>query len=91
MFAFLRHKRNGLMDPALATKEDVRIEFPGIRIAFNHRLKIAIIYDLDSSMPDNRYSDLENHLVQQGYFLQVVVAAVGMTDLPVTTFENGKR
>ena len=60
-------------------QEDVAIDLPGVRIRFNHRLKIAFLYDLDSQMPDERYVDLEDHLRAQGYFLQVVVAPVGMT------------
>lgn len=59
-------------------REDVKITFPGVELAFNHRLKIAFLYEQDTSMPDNRYVDLERHLSKRGYFLQVIVAPTGM-------------
>lgn len=62
--------------------EDVRIELPGIEVAFNHRLKVAFLYTADSDVRDDAFAALEAHLKRRGYFLQVVVASVGMP-LPV--------
>ena len=59
-------------------QEDVSITLPGVQLAFNHRLKICFLYEMDSSMPNDRYADLETHLNKQGYFLQVIVAASGV-------------
>lgn len=59
-------------------REDVAIIMPGVQIAFNHRLKVCFLYELDSAMPDDRYAALEAHLALQGYLLQVIVAAPGV-------------
>lgn len=56
-------------------REDVWIEVPAVMLVFNHRLKVAILYDADPGMPDDRYTALERHLARHGYFLQVVVGS----------------
>lgn len=56
-------------------REDVLIEVPGVVVTFNHRLKVALLYDYDPGMSDDRYDALEAHLAKRGYFLQVVVAS----------------
>lgn len=69
-------------------REDVSIDLPGVRIAFNHRLKICFLYELDSAMPEARYTELEEHLAKRGYLLQVIVAAPGMPLAMPQPFEN---
>lgn len=59
-------------------REDVSIALPGVEIAFNHRLKIAFIYDTDTQMPNDRYEVLEAHLNKRGYVLQIIVAPAGL-------------
>lgn len=59
-------------------REDFKIELPGMTFSVNHKLKVVFIYDLDSNMRDDRYEALEAHLAKKKYFLQVVVASVGM-------------
>lgn len=63
-----------------------KIELPGMTFCVNTKLKIVFIYDLDSSMRDDRYEALEAHLAKKKYFLQVVVASVGM---PLQQSSNG--
>jgi hypothetical protein len=58
--------------------EDVRLEVPGIRVLFNHRLRIAILYTADSDTREDAFDALEQHLKRRGYVLQVIVASVGM-------------
>ena len=65
--------------------QDYRIDMPGCTIVFNHTLKLAVIYDMDSAMPDSRYEGLNAHLEQQGWYVQVIVAAVGM---PIVNSED---
>lgn len=57
---------------------DFRIDLPGVIIAFNHPLRVAFLYEYDSSMPADRYNELESYLKKQGWFLQVVVSAPGV-------------
>lgn len=59
-------------------REEHHITLPGVELAFNHKLKICFLYEMDSSMPDDRYAAFEAHLAQKHYFLQVIVASVGM-------------
>lgn len=67
-----------ILDFLKRPKEDVAILLPGVQIAFNHRLRICFLYELDSAMPEDRYAALEAHLAKRGYLLQVIVAAAGM-------------
>lgn len=55
-------------------REDVSIDLEAISLVFNHRLRIAILYDRDPGMPADRYDALEKHLNRRGYILQVIVA-----------------
>ncbi len=55
-----------------------KIELPGMTFCVNKQLRVVFIYDLDSNMRDDRYEALEAHLAKKHYFLQVVVASVGM-------------
>ncbi len=59
--------------------EDHRIELPGVTIIFNHRLKLAFVYCLDSDTADSAYDDIETHLKRRGYILKVIVAPIGLT------------
>lgn len=61
-------------------QEDVRIELPAVELVFNHRLKVAMLFDADPDMPDDRYVALEKHLARQGYILQIVVGSVNLRD-----------
>ena len=63
---------------AVIPPQDYRADVQGVSMIFNHTLKLAIIYDMDSSMPDNRYDELARHLEKQGWMIQVIVAAVGI-------------
>lgn len=70
--------------------EDVRIDLPGAVVRFNHRLKVAFLYDYDSAMPDGRYVQLEAYLNKRGYFLQIIVAAAGVP-MPTPQFFGGEE
>lgn len=74
MFDFLKKPR-----------EDTRIELPGgpVELVFNHRLKIAILYTLDSDLKDGSYNRLEAHLNRRGYHLEIIVAPVGLPVAPI--------
>lgn len=63
---------------------EFQIELPGATIIFSHKLKICFIYEMDSAMPDGRYTELEKHLNAKGYFMQVIVAPPGMP-IPVAS------
>lgn len=60
------------------TKEDVRIDLPGIQVAFNHRLRVCFLYTFDSSTTEATYQDLENYLARKKYFLVVIAAPPGL-------------
>ena len=62
-------------------REDVSIDLGGgaVQVTFNHRLKVAFLFTLDPDTPDGAYNDLEQHLAKRGYFLQIVIASVGMS------------
>lgn len=77
-----------MLDFLKRPREDVRIALPGVEIAFNHRLKVAILYELDSAMPEDRYQALETHLAKQGYLLQIVVAPAGLPNPLQQPFES---
>ena len=73
MFDFLRRR-----DPP---KEDVSIDLAdgAVQVRFNHRLKVAFLMTYDPDTKDATYSALEAHFAKQGYFLQIVIASVGMS------------
>lgn len=60
--------------------DDARLTLPAVELVFNHRLKIALLFDYDSDMPDDRYDLLRDHLAKQGYFLHVTVASINFMD-----------
>ncbi len=67
-------------------KQDVAIELPAFNLQFNHRLKIATLYASDPNTPDDAYDELRAHLEKKHYYLQVIIAAVGLAMPPSTGF-----
>lgn len=65
---------------AKLSPEDTRLSLPAVEAVINHRLKVVMLFDYDSDMPDDRYDLLRAHLAKQGYFLHVTVASVNFMD-----------
>lgn len=59
-----------------------------LTLVYNHPTKVALLFDPDPNMPDDRYVQLEQHLSKQGYILQVIVASRQAT-LPSSLMERG--
>lgn len=67
--------------------EDVRIQNPAVDLAINHRTKTAFMFCMDPDTPNGAYVELEKHLNEQGYFLQVFVPPVGLPHAPTASRE----